>query len=160
MASVRALLKGVSGHHQSLQCLPSLNILVSPPQLLECPLLHVTPSIWTPRARTSCHQERGQRLLGEPSQAHRKCLTLPGKRDLASQSKTQLGRQWATRTFPDFMALRSQGRDRLDWPDRHLDFGLPPNCERIHFCYFKPLSLWSSVTAILGITNTVFQGRG
>lgn len=96
---------------------------VSPPQifwaplsLLECPLLHASPSIWTPRACASCHQERGQRLLGEPSQAHRKCLTPPGKRDLASQSKTQLGRQRATRTFPDFMALRSRGRDRETGP--------------------------------------------
>lgn len=77
------------------------------------PLSHVTPSSWTPRACPSCHQERGKRLLGKPGYAHRKCLTPQGKQDLASQSKTQLGRQRATRTFPDFMALRPQSRERL-----------------------------------------------
>lgn len=58
-------LQTASGHHQSLQHLPSLDILHSP-LTSRMSLSHVTPSSWTPRACPSCHQERGQQLLGKP----------------------------------------------------------------------------------------------
>lgn len=113
---LRALLKVASGHRLSLQCRPSLDVLhkpASPPRMPSAPC----HSLYL-NTKGLSKLPSGERpaVLGKAGQVHRKCLTPPGKRDLASQSKTQLGRQRAARTFPDFMALRRQGRERLGWP--------------------------------------------